>query len=170
MNIAQLGLPENIARKILLSIKWRRDKYGIIGISRTEWKKFWISEWQMRKFLDKCKKIGLLSKVKEKQIGKYSCNIYSVSNMIEQVSAYIKDLNKKIVEWIRNVNPSDVLRHFGNKVNLNYRLNDKKYITFHKHKWIVANWKEHKIQNLFNYLKEQKEMDAYSFARLVWIK
>ncbi len=169
MDIKSLELPENIARAILLSIKGRKDKYWSVGISRKENEKYGISEWQMRKFIKKCVSVGIIEKTGEKKIGRFNCNIYSVSSIIDTITGYISDMNKKIIDWCKESNARDVLVNFGNKIKW-YRLNGRKSLTFHKKTGIVSDWKEWKKMNLFDFVREWLWMNAYSFALYVWIR
>lgn len=149
--------------KILKSILWRYRKYSWkIILSRHEYKKFWLTEWSMRKQLKLLRRNGLIT------VGKQYCwqdrfsNVYNIS---EELLEFIKrEVDKVKVKF--NVFKYN-LEFDLNRIINNLRSYKKNYILKLEEdcKWTIntdlriitrwcKRWWENKWYNLYNWLKK----------------
>ena len=153
-------------KQILRSLLWRHNKYWEVFLSRHEYYKFGVTEWEMRKTLRELRRMGL------NIVGKRYCwegrfaNAYKLS---EELITYIKkELGKiqkgfDIVKFNAEVTKEYVENLFWLKVRhkntvLSNETGSYKY-TFNSEYNIITRWDKwgwwgNKWFNFFNWVKE----------------
>lgn len=161
---------DEVYEKMFYSLKGRLEKYWNwnIWISRKEYnseiyKEFNLSENQLKYRIQKLKELEFLSwggKMYSRKPATYTASpvLLWIFKLFETWKKYIKNLSKKIVEFVNNTDAKAYLSNLWMKFK-NYRswiLSKKKgeKITVWS-KWAISIWgKEAKHFNLFNFLKE----------------
>lgn len=167
-------------KDILKSLLKRHKKHNWnIFLSRLEYKKFWLSEWQMRKEIRELRKIGL------NLVWKVFCwepkfaNLYKIS---DDLMSYIKEQLKwlkesfDIVKFNLNTPVERVKQWLWLKwysKNLIISKDDDYKYTFNIDLKIIAKWSkknkhDYKHFNLFNWLKELFWMNTYELIKDLW--
>ena len=165
-----------ISKDIYISIAWRALKYWEFCISRYEYKKYWVTEYQMRKIINTLKKeyIQLVRceyylkgwKPKKRNIFIATQKLFDI---VKSFTTSIKNMNEKIIVWCKH-NPIQKLRDLGVLVYNNGRIwakNSK--TTINKQNWAITNWKTWEKWNIFNYIKSITWYNTYySFTHFIW--
>lgn len=122
--------------KIIFTLKSREEKYWVIGFSRLESPKFWLSEASLRKiinFLIKNEILVFFWKRLRKEKDFY-CNVYTIWWKFNKIFKEIKFFAKKIFNYF---DPILILNY------VSFKEKRKKYII--SHKWanfiIQKTWK-----------------------------
>ena len=160
---------EKELNKLLWSLKWRYDKYWEIFISRKEFKKFWLTEKQLRWFIEKFRMLWFLKfewQVR-KDWNKYSSNIYSIWEELKKIFNMliwgIKNMYKKVWEFI-DKNWIEILKKFWVRLfNEKKNLIEKKVSIWKR--WQIKNWKTWKWYNIFSYLMEFRNISCFELAK-----
>lgn len=163
-------------KDIILSVSGRSSKYKELCISRYEYKKYWVTEYEMRKMINFLKKDYLQLVRCEKYTEKWAPrrrNIYIATqkllDLVKSLTKSITDMNAKIIDWCKQ-NPVQKLRDMGVFVACNGRIWDKKYkTTVNKRNWAITNWKTKESWNIFNYLRDKENCTTlYFFNHFIW--
>ena len=93
--------------KILLTIKARYKKHGVIGLSRLEAARFGISERQMQNFINYLRNSKAIKKIRMAYTNGFKCNVYSVSKWFSEGLEEVKDYVRKVFEYI---NPTEYVK------------------------------------------------------------
>ena len=104
-----LWISDRSLYKIFLAIKQRHKRYWVVGISRHEWDRFWLSEMKLRIFIEKLRKDWKLIdfKTKKERVKcmkrNFTCNVYKLSKefieFLEKVREFVKkELPKYTIE------------------------------------------------------------------------
>jgi len=140
--------------RILLSIKSRNNKYNDVWISRKEWKKYWLSEKQMRNFINFLRDTWNLTIIwKRKSRSWWLCNIYKLSEWFIEWLKIIRGFTFKYIEPI-----SFVKRHFIYKKKywrIKFKVNWNRYFIqlIWDFPWVIYWVEENKIINPYLLMK-----------------
>jgi len=162
--------------KIIYSIRWRAKAYWEFWLSRHEYTKYDITEYQFRNIIKVLRDKWyitfhkLVIESKNWRPSKY--NLYSLGNRLKQIFATIQrgveNINDKIIAWTKQNAPIDLLRSFGIQVK-----NNGKFwkLSVNKKTGAISDWKENKKYNLFNYLRDYTNQNTLEFFNnFVWVK
>ena len=166
-----MNITSNI-KKILLSINGRQKKYTRFWFSRHEYEKYWMTEYELRKLIERLQTEQLIQKVEtEKFIDKWrprKRNIWIVTDLFISLVAsfkkWVENMNEKIVGWCKNQNPIQTLRNYWIEV-FNWGRLWKKWskVTVNARNWSITNWKTWEKWNLFNYIRDTLGQWTYEF-------
>jgi len=93
--------------KILLTIKARYKKHGVIGLSRLEAARFGTSERQMQTFINYLKQTKAIKKIRMACVHGFKCNVYSISKWFAEWLEDVKDFVRNVFEYI---NPTEYVK------------------------------------------------------------
>lgn len=157
-----------VVTKILYSVKGRAKKYWVFGLSRHEYTKYDITEYQFRKIIKTLRDKGyitfhkLVQEVRNWKPSKY--NLYELWNRLKQIFSSlqrgVENLNDKIIAWTKQNSSIELLRSFGIQVKNNWKFGK---LSVNKKTGAISDWKNNKKYNLFNYLREKENQGILEF-------
>jgi len=129
------NLSENQIWKLLLTIKARYKTYTVIGISRLEAIRYWMSERQLQSFINFLRESKALNKIRMIKCKKnaFKCNVYRLSEWFIEWLNEIKDFVKKTFTYIDPTNY--VKSRFSYKIKywkIKFKVNWNRYIIHQK--------------------------------------
>lgn len=141
--------------KIFLALKERHKKYWVVGISRHEWARFWLSEMKLRIFIEKLRKDWKLQdfKINSDRVKcmkrNFTCNVYKLSKEFAEFLEKVREFTQKTFEYIKYT-PDDVINYvlsFSKRKywQLKFEINWIKYVVNERGKW---RWKILDTQNM----------------------
>ncbi len=157
--------------KILWTIKWRDECYGLVWLSRHEHEKFWLSERQCRRYIETFIQQWLLELESRREIDWKSipCNVYTVTEKLNKILQLLKgwiiDMSEKIKSVCKNMN----IENFFTELWIDFNRKTRK---LKDNKWRMNSFSNISYSNKCNKITDWKEWETYDIynfcTKLMW--